>query len=535
MAPVIGRNSDLQHNGKVMQRVYKLYNEQKFTDILFEFPNTNYAFTAHRLILAAASPSLLDLFDRTEPSCQSMTITDFDSDTFEQLVVYCYNGQTDITAGNAERMIRGAVTLRLDGVIDVCVDYLMDHLNDFLLRKLISLEADIKCKPLESRIIDYIVANFKKVNKDNEIFGLNAAQWKVIIAKVDANEVTQEDLFSAIVRWYKYNVGVRQQNLPDVIGSLRLDEFETEFIEKQIKPLPGCERLAMEAIKKRGDSISWLAVQNFGEDWLGVKDILRFNQAKEIWEKVTRLEIKRYGFDTAFIENCFVFIGGRSINGPSKDVVSYNLLTKEWTTLSSMQEHRSSVCVVVLNKYIYAISGKNKRGDALTSVERFDWSTGRWQYVANMPRFAEAATVLNGDIYAFGDIDVARYNAATNRWEQRRSMLDRRYSPAVTAHEGFIYVIGGRHSDHRTAERYNPQRNEWTRIASLNVSRRYICAASIGGQLWAFGGVIDPAKWTDDVELYDAAADKWLVKKNLPVTGKFSCHAVPTKFVEKLY
>lgn len=92
-----------------------------------------------------------------------MTITDVDSDTFEQLVVYCYNGQTDITAGNAERMIRGAVTLRLDGVIDVCVNYLMNHLNDFLLRKLISLEADIKCKQLESRIIDYIVGNFKKV------------------------------------------------------------------------------------------------------------------------------------------------------------------------------------------------------------------------------------------------------------------------------------------------------------------------------------------------------------------------------------
>lgn len=68
----------------------------------------------------------------------------------------------------------------------------------------------------------------------------------------------------------------------------------------------------------------------------------------------------------------------------------------------------------------------------------------------------------------------------------------------------------------------------------MNVARRYICAASVGNQLWAFGGVIGPAQWDDTVEVYDVANDKWLVKKKLPITGKFDCVTMSTNLADSL-
>ncbi|XP_050331684.1 kelch-like protein 5 [Bactrocera neohumeralis] len=537
--PVNLRN-DVRHNWEVMQTVYKLYNEQKFTDILFEFPNTTYKFTAHRLILAAASPYFLELFDNADDDCNSLTVTKMDSDTFEELVVYCYNGQTDITAGNAERMAKGAMLLRLYEVVDICVNYMMDHISDFLVRKLIPLATELEYEKFETRLLAYIVKNFKEVNRNGEIFDLNMTQWKFIIKELDVNVASQADIFLAIKGWYEYNATERQQYLPDLIGSLTLTEFDNDFLRQQIKPLSGCEGLATEALKKRGELPSWVAVQNWGEDWTGYKDILLYNQAKVEWVKATRLEIKRYYFSTAFMGNSLYFIGGRSRDGVSKAVLSYNLLTKKITTMPSLQAKRTAACVAVVNNSIYVFGGK--ADNPLTSVECYSTSAGRWEYKSGMPtpRAAAGVAILNANIYLIGGKDLRTlnrvdvYNVSTNRWHNCSPMAEARESPAVTVHQGLIYAMSGRFSDLKTVERYDPKQDKWTKIASLNVARRYICAASIGDQLWAFGGVIGPAQWDDTVEVYDEASDKWLVKKKLPVTGKFDCVTLPTNLADNL-
>ncbi|XP_054730541.1 kelch-like protein 1 [Anastrepha obliqua] len=529
--------SDLQHNWEVMQQVYTFYNEQKFTDILFEFSNTDYAFSAHRLILAGASPYLMELFDKAEPDCTIMTITDMDSDTFEQLVIFCYNGQTDITAGNAERMIRGAVTLRLDGVIDVCVSYLMAHIDDFLLRKLIALEADIKCEKLETRLMDYVAEHFKKVINNNEIFGLSPEQWKIVMKKVDVSIVSQFNISWAIIGWYKYKSFERQQYLPALIGTLRLTEFNDEFILNVIKPLPGCEQLATEVIKKRANMNTWFAVQRVQENWTGPKTILQLNLAKEEWEKVTIIDMKRYFFWTAFMESKIFFIGGTSVFGYERAVDTYDLVTKAWNALPRMQEHRVDFCVALQDKNIYAIGGQDRYTKYLQTVERFDVSASKWHYAASLaaPRAAAGTAVLNDYIYVIGGSNgtqvntVERYHAATNRWTACRSMIAKIKNPAVAVHQEFIYVMGGLGN----VERYDPRRDEWTKIARLNIARRHMCAESIGGQLWVFGGT-GSTKMDDTVEVYDVSTDQWQIKKALPETGVYSCFPEPTKLVEKL-
>ncbi|XP_069965948.1 kelch-like protein 3 [Bactrocera oleae] len=541
LKPVNVRN-DVSHNWQIMQIVYKFYNEQKFTDILFEFPYTKYKFTAHRLILAAASPYFLELFDNADDDCNSLTVTKMESDTFEQLVIYCYNGQTNITTGNAERMAKGAMLLRLYDVVDICVNYMMDHINDFIVRKLITLATEMEYKKFETRLLAYIVKNFEQLNQNGEIFDLNVAQWKFIIKELDVNVGAQADIFRAIKGWYEYKATERQQYLPDLIGSLALNEFDSDFLRQQIKPLPGCEALATEALTKRGELPSWVAVQTRGEDRFGYKDILLYNQAKEEWVKVISLEIEKFYFSTAFMENSLFFIGGIKTNGASATVLRYNLLTNKFSEIPSLKTDRFSSSVAVVNNSIYVIGGTNDSMDPLLSMECYSTSTGRWEYTSHlfMYRTLAGVAILNDDIYLIGGKDfhvvnsVERYNIVTKRWYYCEGMAEARENPGVVAHKGYIYAIGGCPKDLKTVERYDPKQDKWTKIASLNVARRHICAAAIGDQLWAFGGVIGPAQRDDTVEVYNVTSDKWLVKKKLPVTGEFDCVTLPTSLADNL-
>lgn len=57
------------------------------------------------------------------------------------------------------------------------------------------------------------------------------------------------------------------------------------------------------------------------------------------------------------------------MDGVSKAVLSYNLLTKNFTIMPSLQDSRTSTCVAVANNCIYAFGGKSNNA-VLLSVER---------------------------------------------------------------------------------------------------------------------------------------------------------------------
>ncbi len=60
--------------------------------------------------------------------------------------------------------------------------------------------------------------------------------------------------------------------------------------------------------------------------------------------------------------------------------------------------------VVAIRQHIYAVGGYDSRSQ-LRSVERYDAEQNIWEYMASMvhPRSALSATVLDGQIWVFGE------------------------------------------------------------------------------------------------------------------------------------
>ncbi|GMR41695.1 hypothetical protein PMAYCL1PPCAC_11890, partial [Pristionchus mayeri] len=87
------------------------------------------------------------------------------------------------------------------------------------------------------------------------------------------------------------------------------------------------------------------------------------------------------------------------------------------------------------------------------------------------------------------------YDPHTNRWTAIAPMKRGRYSCAAASLHGFIYVVGGTvdclNPRHRPIvpdlERYCPQTDSWTTLASMKTARRRCFLFAHNGKLLVFG------------------------------------------------
>ena len=89
---------------------------------------------------------------------------------------------------------------------------------------------------------------------------------------------------------------------------------------------------------------------------------------------------------------------------------------------------------------------------------------------------------------------------------------------AVTSYENQIYAIGGESANGitNTVERYDPQTNKWSELASKPISVSDISAGVIGGLIYVPGGRQINGSPTNITEIYDPNSDQWLSGISLP-------------------
>jgi hypothetical protein len=144
------------------------------------------------------------------------------------------------------------------------------------------------------------------------------------------------------------------------------------------------------------------------------------------------------------------------------------------------------------------------------------------------PRHHLAAAGLAGSIYVSGGTDVAgvglghqhwppkpnfwRLAAGSDRWEDVGAMIEPRWGHRMVAHDGRLYVIGGRGPSGRVLI-YTPG-GGWTTGADMPRPRDHLSLVAVDGRIWAIGGR-DPRSLLR-VDIYDPATDSWQSGPDLP-------------------
>lgn len=91
------------------------------------------------------------------------------------------------------------------------------------------------------------------------------------------------------------------------------------------------------------------------------------------------------------------------------DLISYNPVTREWSSLASMNTARCQIGVAVLGRYIYVVGGNSSHQEVLRTVERYSFDDNVWEMLTSMsvPRASPAVVSADGLLYVAGGDQVS--------------------------------------------------------------------------------------------------------------------------------
>jgi hypothetical protein len=230
-------------------------------------------------------------------------------------------------------------------------------------------------------------------------------------------------------------------------------------------------------------------------------------------------------------------VGGYGPGGaPSVATARYDTASGDWSRAQPLPASVNHPAVVGYRGDLYVVGGYTGApfslgigtggiADATADFWRYEPRSDTWSSMSPAPseRAAAAAAVIGDELFVAGGATALRpvrtleiFDFRTGRWRRGPDLPLATEHTAGTAADGAFYVLGGRPfyggGTHRFAQRYDPARRSWTRVADLETGHAGFAAVTVCGQVVAVGGE-DPgtsvAGTVPAVETYDPESDRW--------------------------
>ncbi|CAG0914854.1 unnamed protein product [Notodromas monacha] len=527
-----------KHPPHVLEEIQRIRKHRELCDVCIVVGSRR--IFAHRVILSACSPYFRAMFtgELSESKLPEITIRDVDEQAMELLIDFCYSSKIVVEESNVQSLLPAACLLQLTEIQETCCEFLkrqLDPSNCLGIRAFADTHA---CREL-LRIADrYTHHNFQEVMESEEFMLLPLNQLIDIISSDELNVRSEEQVFSAVMSWVKFNIPERRPHLAQILQHVRLpllspkflvgsvgtdllirsdeacrdlvDEAKNYLLLPQERPLMQGPRTRPRRPTRRGEVLYAVGGWCSGD---AIQSVERYDPQSNEWRMVAPMGKRRCGVGVAVLCDLLYAVGGHDGQSYLNSIERYDPQTNQWSSdVAPTSSCRTSVGVAVLDNFLYAVGGQDGVS-CLNFVEKYDPNANRWTKVSSMStrRLGVAVAVLGGYLYAIGGSDgtcplntVERYDPRTNRWTSVASMLTRRKHLGCAVYNNAIFAVGGRDDcmELSSAERYNPQTNQWSPIVAMNSRRSGVGLSVVNGLLYAVGG-FDGTTYLKTVEVYD--------------------------------
>jgi N-acetylneuraminic acid mutarotase len=277
------------------------------------------------------------------------------------------------------------------------------------------------------------------------------------------------------------------------------------------------------------------------------------------WITGAEMRIPRSEVAGALLNENIYIIGGFKMNNetnyPSKTetVEIYDTKNNTWTYAAQLPLRMDHVAADSHNGKLYVVGGSTGSQNTKTNkLFIYDPGLNIWREGKSMPtaRAALTANFVDGLMYAVGGQNSSNlpvstneaYDPSTDSWTTRASMPTARHHTASAVVDGELYVIGGRITERLSTvpfqnldsnEKYDPRTNTWSQLEPMPSKRSGLGAASINGNIYAFGGQA-PLRVYDNNEKYNPKADEWTLQSPMP-TPRHGLASVPDTIKNNIY
>ncbi len=225
----------------------------------------------------------------------------------------------------------------------------------------------------------------------------------------------------------------------------------------------------------------------------------------------------RSGLGSVAYNGYLYIIGGYASTGSNQNDVQYAAINSStgtlgaWGTTSSFANGRGGLGALAYNGYMYVLGGydgSTNYNDVQYAAINSNGTLGTWVATTSFTtgRRSPAVAAYNGYMYVLGgqngtnyynDVQYAAVNAngTIGSWNTTASFTTNRYSPAVAAYNGYLYIMGGYNATNGllsdtqyAAINSDGTLGTWATTTSLTSTRDSFGAAAYNGFIYVFGG-----------------------------------------------
>lgn len=162
---------------------------------------------AHRVVLAACSPYFRAMLTTgfLESNLGTISLQDCEEDAVEELVEFLYTCKLNLHESNVENILAAASLFQVQLVVQKCADFLGTLIRIENCLGIQSLAMQYSLNNLESKVRSFISWNFMEVSRESEFVLIPAQQLSKIVGSDRLHVKMEEDVFEAVIRWYKYD------------------------------------------------------------------------------------------------------------------------------------------------------------------------------------------------------------------------------------------------------------------------------------------------------------------------------------------
>ena len=510
-------------------------------------------FKAHRRVLSEASPFFQKLLrsDMKETQEGVVRLEMFTESAMAATLQFIYTGDVQILAeDNVRDLIVVADYLFLDKLKLLAEGVLVKTLNTSNCVSTYYFAERYQCEDLLSNTRKFFLANFTSIYAASrkDVLNMSSKEVEMWISSDEIDVSAEEDVFKIILEWIDHDRSRRKKYFVELFRHVRLVYVSRDFLRKDIKTNElvrdndSCLALVKVAINlvdsQNCDSLFIpprksleipVIVMNAAEN------VLCYFPREDSWCKLGEIPAE-------FITHGkFVPCGGQLYRTEQESLyfrpktlkqVAYNPYSDSCIQLPSLEEPgRYLRKTFVRNRdEMYALMSEPCVMDHLLNWRIRDGRRICHRVVDCLFDFASGAETEQNCGSRNHTSFLMKYNLETNFWEDVSSFdhFDQREEFCIVANDNFIYFIGGIEwpgnecrflSD---VDRYDMSKNQWEKVADIQMARKWAHGAAVNEKIYIAGGVFQ-GSWLPEscqCEVYDETTNEWQFIRTFLIKGR---------------
>ena len=190
----------------------------------------------HRIAMIACSKYIRTLL--THGTCDgnvdSARLPDLTSTGVRAVVAFAYTGELEMYQGTVLEVLAAASFLQVEGVIALCDEYLgsnimtMDNCVDIF-----NISESFPTLTTHAKVRRFILGNFEKIAGYNAFYELSCSQLASLLDENSLCVKSEFTLFKLVLKWIRYDVRNRLNDIATLIRNIRLPAVFTQRIESE--------------------------------------------------------------------------------------------------------------------------------------------------------------------------------------------------------------------------------------------------------------------------------------------------------------